>query len=188
MRLHLIRHGMTEANRKRRYCGSTDIPLSEEGRLELVSNMAAISYPKADVYISSGMARATETLRVIYDRQPDLIMREFREMDFGDFEMKSHDELSGNPVYERWMSELGAGTCPNGESFAEFEERISAGLAKLREMPFGSAVVISHGGVAVSIMELLFPGQRSYFDWQPANGRGYTMDISPVDAVLVSEI
>ena len=35
MTIYLIRHGKTEANEKRLYCGSTDLPLSEAGREEL---------------------------------------------------------------------------------------------------------------------------------------------------------
>ena len=35
MSIYLIRHGKTRANEQRRYCGSTDLPLSEGGRAEL---------------------------------------------------------------------------------------------------------------------------------------------------------
>ena len=37
MKIWLIRHGMTEANERRLYCGSTDLPLSDHGREELKS-------------------------------------------------------------------------------------------------------------------------------------------------------
>jgi len=36
MKLILIRHGKTEANEKHLYCGSTDIPLSDGGKAELI--------------------------------------------------------------------------------------------------------------------------------------------------------
>ena len=35
MTVYLIRHGKTEANEKRLYCGSADLSLSEQGREEL---------------------------------------------------------------------------------------------------------------------------------------------------------
>ena len=35
MRIYLIRHGKTEANERRLYCGSTDLPLSRQGAAEL---------------------------------------------------------------------------------------------------------------------------------------------------------
>jgi len=184
MRIHIIRHGMTEANRKRLYCGATDLPLCEEGRRELGSLKAQIVYPAADAYISSGMARASETLRIIYGREPDAVIGEFREMDFGDFEMKSHDELAGAPEYERWLGDISGVACPNGESLADFESRIAAGIQKLTEAVWESAVVICHGGVVVSIMERLFPGRRNYYEWQPGNGRGYTVELASGNAEL----
>ena len=33
--IYLIRHGKTEANARGLYCGSTDLPLSAEGRTQL---------------------------------------------------------------------------------------------------------------------------------------------------------
>lgn len=35
MRILLLRHGITEANEKHLYCGSTDLPLSPGGRAAL---------------------------------------------------------------------------------------------------------------------------------------------------------
>ena len=35
MIIYLIRHGKTAANEQHLYCGSTDLPLSEEGLAEL---------------------------------------------------------------------------------------------------------------------------------------------------------
>ena len=37
MRLYLLRHGLTEANAKRLYYGKTDLPLSPEGRAQLLA-------------------------------------------------------------------------------------------------------------------------------------------------------
>ena len=36
MKLILLRHGITEANEKRLYCGATDIGLSETGKAALL--------------------------------------------------------------------------------------------------------------------------------------------------------
>ena len=35
MKILLLRHGLTEANEKHLYCGSTDLPLSPAGRAAL---------------------------------------------------------------------------------------------------------------------------------------------------------
>jgi alpha-ribazole phosphatase len=188
MIIHLIRHGRTEPNEKHLYCGRTDPPLSEAGRRALIEIREKSAYPTADAYITSGMARTAETLRILYHREPDFVMDEFREMDFGDFEMKSYDDLKEDPDYLRWIGDIGGTACPHGESQKIFEDRVARGLSKLSEMTFDSVAIICHAGVIVAVMERRFPGQRNYYEWQPQNGRGYTIDVSPAGAALISEI
>ena len=63
MTIYLIRHGKTEANEKHLYCGSTDLSLSGAGKEELRS----VHYDIKNVrFISSGMERANETLRILF--------------------------------------------------------------------------------------------------------------------------
>ena len=45
MKLILIRHGKTEANEEHLYCGSTDLPLSEFGKAELMERKNTVIYP-----------------------------------------------------------------------------------------------------------------------------------------------
>lgn len=80
MRIYLIRHGKTEANEKWRYCGSTDLPLSEQGREEL----SRIHYDiKNARFVSSGMKRTNETLKLLFGDVPYTEDPRFREVDFG---------------------------------------------------------------------------------------------------------
>ncbi|MEG0614429.1 MAG: phosphoglycerate mutase family protein, partial [Oscillospiraceae bacterium] len=44
-RLSILRHGHTSANNDGRYIGSTDLPLSDEGREELVNKFNVSDYP-----------------------------------------------------------------------------------------------------------------------------------------------
>ena len=184
----MIRHGRTQANEKRLYCGYTDVPLSEQGRRDLAELKVTVAYPVAEIYITSGLRRTTETLQILYDREPDMVIEEFKELNHGDFEMKSYDELKDKPEYQRWISDTFNEAGPGGESRAAFDKRVMTGFDKLLCIDADSAVVISHGGVIVSIMERLFPGQRDFYQWQPRNGYGYSIDINNKSSVLVSEI
>ena len=188
MMLYIIRHGMTEANEKRLYCGNTDLPLSEKGRNCLAVLKDMHTYPAAAMYITSSLTRASETLHILYDRKPDLIMEEFNEMDFGKFEMKSYEELMDEPAYQRWINGGRSVVCPRGESREIFENRVMAGLNKLFLLNAESIVMVCHGGVIVSIMERLFQGEEKFYQWQPDFGRGYTLDIYHGNAALVSEL
>ena len=99
-RLFLIRHGMTEGNREKRYIGKTDEGLCDEGRRILERRKAAGEYPEADLVFVSPMRRCLETAEVLYPGQEPVVVEEFRECDFGLFEGKNYRELTGNVHYQ----------------------------------------------------------------------------------------
>ncbi len=65
--LHLIRHSLTDANEKRLYYGSSDIPLSENGVRRVLEHAAAGGYPSIEGLdvVTSGMLRSEQTLERI---------------------------------------------------------------------------------------------------------------------------
>ena len=168
MSIYLIRHGKTEANEQHLYCGSTDLPLSEVGREEL----RFLSYDIAPArFVTSGMKRTEETLRILFGTVPYSVDSRFREVDFGDFEMKSYEMLKDDPAYQAWLTgDNESNIPPGGESGVQMTQRV---LEALRELPDGTALV-THGGVIAAIMASLFPGEGKHrYQWQPENGHGY---------------
>ena len=170
MTIYLIRHGKTEANERRLYCGSTDLPLSERGREELKD----LHYDIRDVsFLTSGMRRANETLELLfgavsYDTDPRL-----REVNFGAFEMRGYEELKDDPSYQNWITgDNERNVPPGGESGAQMTQRVLAAFSELRE----DTCIVTHGGVIAAIMAHLFPeaGKHRY-QWQPKNGHGYIL-------------
>ena len=91
--LLLLRHGLTQANEKRIYCGATDLPLSENGRAMARELAALRPLPACDLYLTSGMARADETLELLTGRTANRVLPAFSEMDFGRFEMMGYETL-----------------------------------------------------------------------------------------------
>ncbi|MFA9462889.1 MAG: histidine phosphatase family protein [Velocimicrobium sp.] len=182
MKLYLLRHGKTEANKQRLYCGQTDIGLCREGREELLKQKETIVYPKADIYIVTGLKRTRETLEILYKDQPCVCMTEWNEMNFGSFEMKSYEELRDRAAYQNWIQNIEKNPCPMGESQRQFKDRIQTGLKQLeelfREENDRSVLAITHGGVISEIMEKFFPNQKNFYEWQPSFGRGYFVDIN----------
>lgn len=168
MTIYLIRHGKTEANEKRLYCGRTDLPLSEKGREELFR----IHYEIKNVrFLTSGMRRTDETLKILFGEVPFDTDPRFREVDFGVFEMYSYEELKDNPAYQIWCTgDNEANVPPNGESGLQMKQRVLEAFSEIKE----DTVVICHGGVIAAIMEHLFPEEnKTRYDWQPKNGHGY---------------
>lgn len=178
MKIHFLRHGRTEANERGLYYGSTDLPLSERGVVELRELKSTLSFPVADIHVTSGMRRAKESLLILYEKEPIRTISELNEFDFGDFEMKTYAELKDHPDYSRWISGGDEAACPNGESKNLFVERIRRGLEILFALDAENVVVVCHGGVIGAVMEFLFPGLKEhYYAWVPDCGRGYTVEM-----------
>lgn len=173
--LVLLRHGMTEANERRIYCGSTDLPLSENGRAAAREIAAQRPLPACELYVSSGMARANETLEILTGHKADRVIPAFSEMDFGRFEMLGYETLRHDPDYQRWINDTGGGVpCPGGESTGAFRQRVRQGGAELLEMQWQTALVVCHGGVIVNLMQGWFPLEaRGFYEWQPAACKGW---------------
>ena len=170
MTIYLIRHGQTEANEKWLYCGSTDLSLSEKGREEL----RGISYDIPNVrFLTSGMKRTNETLKILFGDVPYAVDPRFREVDFGIFEMWGYQEIKDTPEFQAWLAGNNEENVPpGGESGLQMKQRVIEAFSEIRE----DTVLVCHGGVIAALMAHLFPEEnKSRYDWQPKNGKGYCL-------------
>lgn len=176
--IYLIRHGKTEANEKHLYCGSTDLPLSSLGVAELTK--LCYDAPVRN-FITSGMKRTEETLRILFGDVFHAVEPRFREVDFGVFEMLSFEELKDTPEYQDWISgDNEANVPPHGESGNQMKERVLAAFSEASE----DTVIITHGGVIAAIMESLFPeAGKNRYQWQPKPGHGYAINGSSYQVI-----
>lgn len=182
MNLYLIRHGRTDANAKHIYCGSTDLPLLEEGIAELRQKHYQV--PENCHYITSGMRRTEQTLYYLFGEVEHTQDLRFREMDFGIFEMHSYHELKEREDYQKWISgDNEANITPGGESGNQMRERVLEGLRHMQSSS-KDIVLITHGGVIAAMMSFLFPEEdRSRFEWQPNPGEGYLVTAGTWEAL-----
>ena len=179
MKLILIRHGATAANEQHLYCGSTDIGLSVAGKAAILEKKAAGIYPDPSGYriITSGMKRCEQTLRLIYGDIPHKVDISFREIDFGEFEMRSYEQLKNDPQYIAWITgDNETNIPPGGESGEMMTRRVINGLDKI--IADGcDTVIVTHGGVIAAMMQYLFPDEaKNRYEWQPEQGGGYYID------------
>jgi alpha-ribazole phosphatase len=180
MEIHLIRHGKTTANEQRLYCGQTDLPLSENGAEEIAMLKKREIYPLADMFFTSGLLRAEQTLDIIYGEASRKAVPDIAEFKFGLFEMKSYEELKEQDNYQAWITdETGNVGCPHGENKNQFEKRVINGfnsiVDEVRQTACDSAFVSCHGGTIACIMEYLCPNTHNFYEWQPKPGCGYTL-------------
>ena len=130
-KIHLLRHGMTAANREGRYIGRTDEPLSPEGLAALMALKDAYDYPGGLRFFTSPAARCRQTLAVLYPGCEPETVEGLAECDFGRWEGKSIAELKGDEQFLRWME----GTekqIPGGESTEAFKAKIGYSVTDTR--------------------------------------------------------
>lgn len=175
MKLYLIRHGKTQANEQHLYCGSTDIPLSQNGKKELQGKKYdTVPYCR---YITSGMQRTNETLKLLFGNVEFSVDESFREIDFGIFEMKSYEQLKDDEQYQQWITgDNESNVPPKGESGNMVRARVLPAVKKIIAEN-KDTVIITHGGVISIIMENLFPAEnKNRYQWQPKPGEGYLIE------------
>src|SRR5260370_27813814 len=103
--LILVRHGETEGQSSIRYYGRTDIALSDEGCAQMRAAARALGREVFGRVFASNLCRATEGARIIAgDHAPIVAIEEFAEIDFGNFEGLTIDEIQRkDPAeFDRW--------------------------------------------------------------------------------------
>ncbi len=190
--LILLRHSLTEGNERRLYYGATDLTLSLAGRRLAREAAQKLSLPACDVYVTSGMRRADETLMLLTGRAPDAALADLREMNFGAFEMKGHWALLDDPDYQRWLEGSVDGidvAPPSGESPAQFHVRALRGGEALLALPWQTALAVVHGGTIAHLMAHWFPGEgKTFYDWQPQPCRGWRIGFDGARAAAYEPI
>ena len=168
--LYFIRHGATAGNLERRYIGRTDEPLCSEGRQQIAALQNAGLY--ADKIFASPMLRTRQTARMIFPDKEVQLVDDFRETDFGVFEGKTADELSGDPRYQVWLDTFCRGPVPGGEEIADFKRRCCDAFSHcVGELPDGKCgAFVMHGGVIMAILERFARPRRGFYDYHIPNG------------------
>ena len=175
MKVELVRHGRTAYNEAQRYQGLRDIPLSSAGEAELAG---APECPAA-VYVSP-LSRARRTAELVFPGARQIPVEDFREMDFGAFEGRNYREMEHDAAYRAWVDGGCTGTCPGGESREDFCRRVRRAFAALLDGALvrgeDRLVIVSHGGVAMAVLEAWGHPRRDYFQWSAPCGGGFVLE------------
>ncbi len=182
--IHFIRHGAISPTLKGRYIGTTDVPLSEDGKIDIRRLDATADYPYAKVVFTSPLKRCTQTAKLIYPDIEPLVIDQLTECSFGEWENKTADELRGDETFARWLAGDSSVKPPRGESNADFTRRICLmfesivdGLIKTGTT---DAAIVTHGGVMNTLLAVYGIPQAKPFDWACDNGYGYSMRVTPM--------
>ena len=175
MQIFLIRHGLTELGEQKRYQGSLDTPLSENGRKQL---QPAGFVP--ELLAVSPLLRARETARVLFPNSRQTVIPGLQEMNFGAFEGRAWWEMEDDPRYRTWVDGGCLTRCPGGEDREEFSLRVCSSFTALLEDAFAAELenmaVVAHGGTQMAILEKWGAPKRAYYQWQTACGHGWLLE------------
>ena len=191
MKVIFIRHGETEYNEQRKYCGSLNPPLSEKGRAALKQSelREKLKADPPDLVFYAPMKRVEETVEILFEGLPSNIqppINELREIDFGDFEGKSYEELKDNPEYCAWLDTNCEGFIPGGDCPSSFREDCVAGFEEALDMArleYAKYIaIVTHGGVIGAILEQYGEPRKPWYEWQVPPGGSIEINIEGVKA------
>ena len=156
MILYVVRHGETDFNVQKRYCGSTDIPLNNKGLEQAKQLSEKLNEINFDIIVTSSLIRAKRTAEIINKPRniPLIISNEFRERNLGVYEGLTHEEIKEKypDLWERNCTRQLDDAPTNGETIRQFNERITKALLKLeKEYPEKNVLLVTHGGVVMII-------------------------------------
>jgi probable phosphoglycerate mutase len=149
--LVLVRHGVTEHTRERRFSGglqSANPGLSDEGRdqIRATADWLAPLGERIDGVVASPVRRARESGEILAERLGVPMEEEpgFAEMEFGTWDGLTFDEVAAThrPALEQWLGSLEERP-GGGESLLMVQERVLAALERLLARHAGRTVVIA---------------------------------------------
>ena len=134
-----------------------------------------------ELVIVSPLRRCRQTAEILFPGAEQVVCDKMRECDFGLFEGKNYQELTGNPKYQSWIDSGGTKAFPGGEDPMEFRKRCVCGFEEMMEkMIKGKRKKIAfvvHGGTIMSVMEAFDPEKKEFYHWQVKNGKGFHFQI-----------
>ena len=181
--ISLIRHGRTAANDRGLYIGTTDLPLTDAGRSELLDKLDSFVYPKVERVYMSPLQRCTETAEILYPDRERKIAEEFAELNFGVFEGRAAEDLVGDPDYRAWLKGGMEARPPQGESVAELCLRTFQGfhriLLEMMQEDITRAALVTHGGVISNALACFGLPTMDPKQIRIAPGEGFEIQLNP---------
>ncbi len=182
--IHFIRHGEIAETKGGAYIGVTDVSLSERGREELKNYDKSYRYPYATVVFTSPLKRCIETCEIIYPDITPITVDELSEINFGLWEGKTADELKNDETFQKWLSGDNSVKPPQGESSADFTRRVCLMFQKIVDGLISTghteAVIVTHGGVIMTLLAVYGFPQSKPFEWACDSGCGYSIRVTPM--------
>lgn len=178
--LYLVRHGITKWNLEKRYLGHTDESLLDIERNKLHPLQKIVKNITFDYCYSSDLKRCIETFHYILPNNFVCLDARLRELNFGDWEGLTYENLKHNLTYQEWLSDWEKKAPPNGESLVQLNERLHQFWRDIQSIqsptPHKKILIMTHGGVIRSMMNS-FGVTKTIWDLQIEHAKAYRLSL-----------
>jgi len=142
MSVFVVRHGETEWSLNGRHTGTTDIPLTDNGRRLARLLRPALNGRAFSLVLVSPLQRARETCELAGMAGGAMVEPDLIEWDYGKYEGLTPDEIHADAP--GWL--IFRDGCPGGESPAHVSARADRVIARVRAVE-GDVALFAHGHV-----------------------------------------
>lgn len=186
-KIYLIRHGQTDGNARKQYCGFLNPGLNRDGCLQAERLRHRLEKERIHKIYSSDRKRAIQSARIIFKGRRIDKVADLREINFGIFEGKSHREIMhSNPgIYKKWLLDPYSAFIPEGESLNGFQERVTRALKGIIISGRNKTIaVVCHGGT-ISIILSAISGSKKFWEFIPGSASLNIVEYSKNKAAIV---
>ena len=153
MILYVVRHGESESNLQGKYGGHYDTPLTPKGLGQAKQLAEKLNEINFEIMITSSLIRARQTAQIVNEvfNVPLVVSDEFKERNMGVYEGLTQEEITEKypNLWERKCTRQWNDAPTNGETYQQFDERITKALLNLeKEYPEKSVLLVTHGFVS----------------------------------------
>lgn len=158
MLIFFVRHGLTEWNIQRRFQGTLDIPLNDDGLAQAQTAAARCAQLGLERIYHSTLLRAAQTAQVISAASgaPLHPCPGFNEVCLGAFQGLTRDEANARylEAYAHYFADRMNAAPPQGESLAAVQQRALKALDQIEQDAAGCSriAVVSHGALLKTLM------------------------------------
>ena len=148
MRVYLVRHGETEWSRDRRFCGTSDPPLTERGERQARALARRLLGEPIGRILTSPRGRATRTAAVLGDTLglPVEIVPLLGEANFGGWEGLTREEIAARfpEVWGAWQMRPDVVSPPGGETAPQTWRRAERAFRQILLKNDRPLLVVAH--------------------------------------------
>ena len=164
----LVRHGETEWSASGRHTGTTDVPLTDQGRRQAEALGGCLKDWSFVLVLASPLRRAAETCRLAGLAASMEARDDLREWDYGEYEGRTTADIrTGRPGWSLWMDGV-----PGGETAERVGRRADRIVAEARAAG-GDVALFAHGHILRVVA-------ARWLDLPPDRGRSLALETATI--------